>query len=335
MAIKEIIGEIEKEVIDVTKTSFDNKDTNFVPNLQDGELTYESGKEKRGKRIQTCVLYVDIRNSVALTEKHHTQTMGRIYTAFTKAVLKVARYHGGHTRNIIGDRVMIVFPSNDCFTKAVDCAISINHIAKYVINKQFPGVDFKCGIGIAHGELRVIKVGIQRYGTENGENKGLVWVGYPANIASRLTDVANKQMQETTFNISFHPKNPTKLLNMFFGLKSINTLGGMPFKFDPYAPDYLDKIEQKELSKDEFIENISKLDNGNLFFKDGKIIGFTKNVKNVNFPPILMTHDVYNGFKKANLERASIKKELWEVQQHKIKNVSGKVFGGDIHWILN
>ena len=31
----------------------------------------------------------------------------------------------------------------------------------------------------------MIKVGIERKGDENAENKGLVWVGKPANLASR------------------------------------------------------------------------------------------------------------------------------------------------------
>ena len=141
--------------------------------------------------------------------------MGKVYTAFTKAVLKVARHHNGHIRNIIGDRVMIVFPVKDCFTNAVDCAISINHISKYIINKQFKYVDFKCGIGIDYGDLRIIKVGIQRNGTENAENKGLVWAGYPANIASRLTDSANKVIKETYFEVK---RNPLNYLSIFGGL---------------------------------------------------------------------------------------------------------------------
>jgi adenylate cyclase len=61
------------------------------------------------------VLFVDIRNSVKLNEKHQTQTMGRIYTAFTKAILKIAYHHNGFVRNIIGDRVMIVFSSGKLF----------------------------------------------------------------------------------------------------------------------------------------------------------------------------------------------------------------------------
>ena len=167
MSVKNIIAEIERDVIDVIKTNFVHNETTVVPNTNDSQLTYESGEEKKGKKIKTCVLFVDIRNSVALTEKHHTQTMGRIYTAFTKAVLKVARHHNGHIRNIIGDRVMVVFPSTNCFTNAVECAISINHIAKYIIKKQFSGVDFKCGIGIDTPSTNKFYQAMMQDGVEN------------------------------------------------------------------------------------------------------------------------------------------------------------------------
>lgn len=340
MAIKDIIVEIEKEVIDVTKTNFIHNETTFVPGIEDGQLTYESGKEKKGKVIKTCVLYVDIRNSVALTEKHHNQTMGRIYTAFTKAVLKIARHHGGHTRNIIGDRVMIVFPSNDCFTNAVDCAISINHIAKYVINKQFAGVDFKCGIGIDFGELRVIKVGIQRYGTENGENKGLVWVGYPANIASRLTDIANKTIEETYFEVTRNPINPTYSIASIFGLSSIHQLGGGLFS-NRYVdeaskgPYYLTTEETVEMTTEEFANNINSIKEGELYMMGGKFIRFTKKTRKIDYPSILMTDSVFKGYKAANADRNDIKENYWKEQQHKIKNVTGKVYGGDVNWKIN
>ena len=115
MSLKGIMNEIETDVIDVTKTRFTHEVTMVVPSAADGDLTYERAKDKKGKLIETCALYVDIRNSVALTEKHHTQTMGRIYTAFTKAVLKIARNHNGHIRNIIGDRIMIVFPTKNSY----------------------------------------------------------------------------------------------------------------------------------------------------------------------------------------------------------------------------
>lgn len=329
MAVKTIIDEIEQDVADVSKTNFVYNNTSLVPNSEDSGLTYERGTEKKGKKLCSCVLYVDIRNSVALTEKHHSLTMGKIYTAFTKAVLKVARYHDGHTRNIIGDRVMVVFPEDGCFTKAVDCAISINHIAQYVIRKQFPGVDFNCGIGIDYGELRIIKVGIQRNGTERGENKGLVWAGYPANIASRLTDNANKKISEDYYEVVMYPVNPVKylrpLVSLFPWQQSQN---------DANEPFYLSSTSKSIMTPQEFANNMRHHDDGSIYFVGGKLVSFAKKTNQTTFAPILMTEEVYKGFKKLNPNRTSVKENLWKEQTHNIKNVNSKVYGGDVHWII-
>lgn len=329
MAVKPIIDEIEKEVIDVTSTNFVYNDTSVVPSPNDSGLTYESGIEKKGKKIETCVLFVDIRNSVALTEKHHTQTMGRIYTAFTKAVLKLARHHKGHTRNIIGDRVMVVFPSKNCFVNAVNCAISINHVAVKIINKKF-NVDFKCGIGIDFGELRVIKVGIQRNGSENGENKGLVWVGYPANLASRLTDVANKSFEEDYFKVTRHPINPRAIKPKF----PMPSIFGTTSNYDPNAPLHLTTIETVELSTEEFAKSIHQLDSGSIFTTGGKMIKFEKKTRKYSYPPILLSEVVYKGYKKAKPNANDIKGNWWLEQKHEIPNVKGKVYGKYLTWAI-
>ena len=323
--VKSIIEEIEKDVIDVINTDFVYYVTGVVPQRNDAQLTFESGIQKKGKVIRTCVLYVDIRNSVGLTEKHHNITMGKIYTAFTKAVLKVARHHNGHVRNIIGDRVMVVFPVKDCFTNAVDCAISINHIAQYIIGKQFKKVDFKCGIGIDYGDLRIIKVGIQRNGNENPENKGLVWAGYPANIASRLTDSAKKTVKEIYYEVVWNPVNYASI----FGELNYFPMSEPIVKKQPL---YSKRVETVEMTPEQFAEKISITTSGDLFMSGGNLISFSKKTRTISYPNILMTEEVYKGFRSANPNRPSIKANLWTEQKHNIKNVSGKVYGGFVTW---
>lgn len=332
MAIKDLLEEIDVNVKDVVETKFEYYSSTSVPNLEDAGLTYESGVEKKGKLIDTCVLFVDIRDSVALTERHHNQTMGRIYTAFTKAILKAAKHHNGHVRNIIGDRVMIVFDPEDCFTNAVDCAISINHIASKIIATRFKDVDFKCGIGIDNGKLRVTKVGIERKGTENAENKGLVWVGYPANLASRLTDNANKTIIDTYYEVVRNPINPQSIRPLFGLGMPLSPLFGKS-TYDPKAPPYiLSREETKKMSPEEFANNMRSHTDGELYMVGGNFIRFSKKDEPFTFSPILMTEDVYKGFKSANPNRESIKKGHWTEQKHSIKNVKSKVYGGNITW---
>ncbi|SDP86386.1 Adenylate and Guanylate cyclase catalytic domain-containing protein [Mucilaginibacter sp. OK268] len=319
MALKDIISEIEQDVADVASTSFDYANTNIVPSTNDNGLSFERGKAKNGKILNTCVLYVDIRNSVSLTQTHSSKTMGQIYTAFTKAVVKAGRHHGGHTRNIIGDRVMLVFPSDNCCSKAVSCAITINHISRQVISKRFPNVDFKVGIGIDYGELKIIKVGIQRNGNESPENKGLVWTGYPANIASRLTDMGNKKVDETYYLVHYYSLNLTQLLGKY-------NLPGQSF--------YANTPTKMELSEAGFADCIRMHNNGNIYFLWGKLKSFEKLSRSNTFPAILITEKVLRGLRSEAVNAQLYKPSLWLEQNHPIKNVTGKVYGSNATWTL-
>lgn len=330
MAVKDILDEIDTDVTDIINTSFEYSNTTNVPNRGDTSLSFERGETKRGKTLTTCVLYVDIRNSVELTIKHQNVTMGKIYTAFAKAVLKAAKYHSGHIRNIIGDRVMVVFPSTNCFTNAVDCAITINHIASKIINQKFPNVDFKCGIGIDYGDLRVIKVGITRRGTEGTENRSLIWAGYPANFASRLTDVANKKIEEKVYEVTRNPINPLALGGFGF----LNILGNGNRTPNYNEPLYLDTRETINLTPEEFAETIHSHDDGTLFMSGGRVISFSKRVNTIEYPAILMTEAVYNGFRRANPTRKSIVENYWTLQRGQIKNVISQIYGGKVIWEL-
>lgn len=317
--LKDKIEEVTKDIKDIFTLDFTFTETTEVPSIEDKDLTYERGAAKQGMSIETCVLFVDIRDSVKINKNHYTKTKGKMYTAFTKAVLKLACYHGGYIRNIIGDRVMVVFPSDNCFTNAVDCAISINHIAA-VINETFKGESFKCGIGIDYGELKAIKVGWKVNGQENSENKGLVWVGYPANYASRLTDYANKSVQREYWHIEGY-------------MKTFDNLFLRPSIF-PVASLLHETSKQVDYSIEEFPTK--------LFISGGQlhVHGFDsiskceKQQKPWLFQPILISEKVFVGFKKKNPNRNSIIKGLWKIQNWSIKDIEFLVYGADLHWIF-
>ena len=124
MSRKDFMTSIESVINDWKSTSFNFFPQQYVPGLDDSSLTYGNGQEKKGIEINTCVLFVDIRNSVQLTKDKQDRTMGRLYSVFAHCVLLAAQEEGGFVRNIIGDRVMIVFPPDKCYTKAVHCAIT-------------------------------------------------------------------------------------------------------------------------------------------------------------------------------------------------------------------
>jgi len=332
------VKEITTDVSDILSTKFAYTTTGEVPSDGDPGLSYESGKEKRGKEIETCVLYVDIRGSVELSQKLGVQSMGKIYTSFVKSVIKAGRYHGGHTRNIIGDRVMIVFPKKNCFTNAVSCAVSINHIASQVINPKLGGDKFRCGIGIDHGIMRVIKVGVPRRGQEANPNRGLVWAGEPANIASRLTDRANKTVAETVYDIRYNPINPD-----WFPVMRLSSLFGHFGDLKKYYPQaiprgpyHLSSIETKTLSEKEFASMFASDDKSDTYSTlGGKLLSFNRREVKTTYSAILMTESVMKGLLAEKLDASLLPPSAnWQLETDPIPNVSTKVYGGGFWWKL-
>lgn len=306
--VQDLLSQVSADVDDIIQKDFTFIHVTEVPQVDDANLTYESGKDKRGEEIDTCVLFVDIRNSVALNSESKTKTMGRIYTAFTKSVISAADKCGGLVRNIIGDRVMVVFPEADCYQNAVECAISINHIAQKIINQKLQGHDFKCGIGIDYGKIRCIKVGKIKKGAANQDYKNLVWIGRPANMASRLCDNANKEVQ--MFKVEYRKLMPV------MGLLAPQSILSGKFEFREVT---------EYMTAEQLTELISKigLSNIHLIIKEG----MPEKRK-----PILISKDVYDGYKKACPEADSIKNHWWHEDNKYIRNVDFKVYGADITW---
>jgi len=334
MASKTFLEELNTDIKDIinTKFEFSITDAVLVPSYEDSSLTFENGATKKGKTIETCVLFVDIRNSVALNNQHQKETMGKLYTAFIKSMLSIVDYHEGSVRNIIGDRVMAVFPQKNCFTNAVDCAVSINTVATRIINQHFKLNEFKCGIGIDFGNMLVLKNGIIKQGKDRTAYKNLVWIGRPANIASRLTDTANKEIKKNIYRVKRNPINPNAFRPKFSrGIYSFPLSSQL--ETTPGQPLHLSTIETVDLSADEFADSIRQLDNGNIFTVSGKMLSFEKKEIIEHNKSILMTESVFNGFVKQNPNRDSVLKKYWTEQSIEVKDYSGKVYGGEPYWL--
>lgn len=311
MSIDTLLNNLDEEIETIHSSNFEIEitETKFVPNFNDSNLTFENfdTKKKKVKTIETCVLFIDIRKSTSLNLKHYPQTMAKLYSSFIRGMIKAAEYYNGKIRNIIGDRIMVVFNSDYCFTNAVNTAILMNTISQEIINKKFKNNAFTCGIGIDYGKMMVAKCGTVKQGHENANYKSLVWLGRPANIASKLTDEANKtstSYSKDVIRVGFH----------------------YPFT---------DKWLWHNKSVKEFEENVEILyPSYNMKYKDDHFASFygtTETKSNYDStPPILMTKNVYNGYKKENPNTNSIKNGWWKKQTRKIKDFSGTVYGGDV-----
>lgn len=320
MARKDFFNNIDSVIDDWKNTSFSFNSKDYVPGLDDKNLTYGNGEEKKGVEINTCVLFVDIRNSVQLTKDKQVRTMGKIYSVFTQCVLLAAQYEGGYVRNIIGDRVMVVFTPEDCFKKAVCCAITINHIAS-LINKKFDNFEFKCGIGVDYGKLSVMKVGIQKKGAENDDNKGLVWVGYPANFASRLTDCANKEFSDIYYKVEGDFYEVNFLNNSFFGRPS-----GYYRKTKKFTESEL----SSKIKLSPFNQNLE-------LSSCQQVYSIERVEEKYTYKPILLSDTVFQEYAKAVPDANDMKEESikWKKQTRKIRDIDFDVWGNDLIWIID
>jgi adenylate cyclase len=294
-------------------------ETKTVPSIDDPDITYPNlvTKEQKCKLIETCVLYIDIRKSTDLNLSHRRETMAKLYSSFGRAMAKTGGYYGGKVRNIIGDRVMVVFDSDNCFTNAVNTAILMNSVSTYILDKKFPHNEVKCGIGIDYGKMLVTKTGIIKQGTENTSNKSLVWLGRPANVASKLTDIANKTTTETKI---------TRVPTIKEGHSHPN-FSQQGLKWKEYTQEHFLKDRVKCNYLTPILKHISE--SFRCYILDTKI---QTSSKTVSTKPILMTKEVYDGYKKANPNAKSVTESWgWKVQSGiSVSGYSGDIYGADI-----
>jgi adenylate cyclase len=195
MSDTKTLQSIADDAKDIFKTQIEwvNFPSDQVPNDNDQSVTFETGKNKKVKKMETAVLYVDLRNSTQINLEQNPEKLVQIYAAFVRAMIQCAEVHGGFARNIVGDRVMVVFPAKDCCDMAIKTALTMHAVVSKILNPLFPLGEIRAGIGVDFGKMYVAKVGLAKTGTEKNPHRNLVWLGKPANFASKLTDHAGKQ----------------------------------------------------------------------------------------------------------------------------------------------
>lgn len=320
------INEEVKAMVD-SEFTVNVSSTAVVPKIDSGSLTFPdfSNNKLSAVEIETCVLFIDIRKSTEISGSHKRPTLAKLYSAFVRAMVQAAEYYGGKVRNIIGDRVMVVFDEKDCFKNAIDSAILLYTVSEYIINKHFKHNEIKCGIGIDYGKLLVVKTGTIKRGDESREYKSLVWLGNACNIASKLTDQANKEIVKSNFEIEYMD------FSYLFGM--ISPMGGLPFMGIENKNEDGPTKRRIVLSEEKFLDGVKDSENGVSYSCHGDIKSLKKTVKKINTSPILISEVVFDGYKKACPKADSITKKWWETQEVKIEGYSGKIYGGSIYKI--
>lgn len=321
LGLKELKEELTKDVQAILSNDFNVTvvDTQQVPTISDTSITYPNldTKEMKAKKIRTCVLYIDIRKSTELNLKHKPITLTKLYGAFMRSMVKAAQYYDGKVRNIIGDRVMVVFDEKDCFKNAVNTSILLNSIAKYILNKYFKNNEITCGIGIDYGRMLVSKGGIVKNGDDNAPYKSLVWLGRPANVASKLTDLANKEVEiRNKINHGYF-----YIIDSRDGKKRSYYLSFEKFFSERYIYKY--NMVQQEAKSGSYYWFYSFNFSAFPVTKDAEV------TSKYNTPEILMTEIVYNEYKKACPNNKDILNEWWK-EQNKNLYEGHAIYGGNI-----
>jgi hypothetical protein len=311
--IPEFKTDITAEVSTILSSNFsiDVTETSSVPHSSDPAITFPNldAKTQGTKLIETAVLYVDMRRSTALSMQHRKHTVAKLYSAFVRAMTRCAAQFNGEVRGIIGDRVMILFNSTNCFTEAVDTAVLINSVCQYIINKHFQHNEVTFGIGIDYGPMLAAKTGIRRHGAAQQSYRSLVWLGRPANVASKLTDQANKPA-----DIS----DVTKLKVAYnYGLLGLTYV-------EEWAHDFVKSFT--------FDPMRGMMVHSNSAFHSFTVIT-AKHLFTPATPPILMTKAVYDGYKSQRPNADAIKNNWYKQIDIKIPECTDPVFGGDVHFI--
>lgn len=185
---------LKKDILDKIKehmdANFDVQDVSYVPNLDDKKLTFGN----TGLKFETTVLYIDLRGSTALINKHNKGTVAKIHKAYYYAIVKIAKSLGGENRSFNGDSLLVFFQgtTKDTLSNAVKAAMQMKYmlsnsegISKHL--SKYTNIDF--GIGLDDGDVLCTKVGIG--GTY--DNKDLIWIGNPVNKSTVLSDLGKSR----------------------------------------------------------------------------------------------------------------------------------------------
>jgi adenylate cyclase len=311
MGLEELRDSLSEEVKGITSSDFTVviAETDVVPSVDDPDITYANlvTKQQKCKLIETCVLYVDIRRSTDLSFSHRRSTLTKLYASFARAMARCGSYFGGKVRSIIGDRLMVIFDSEDCFTNAVNTAILMNSVNRYLLDKHFAHDEIKCGIGIDYGKMLASKAGIIKKGAENTAYKSIVWLGRPANIASKLTDRANR----TTYK-----RVPAVLEGLHYPLTN--------------------KYSWHKVDATDFLGKLKKTYSPILKHPNEYFFSFVQSSRSTSqtASPILMTKPVLDGFEKESPEDKSVTEGWWSSQSVSIPGYSSPIWGGDVYFTV-
>jgi adenylate cyclase len=183
MGLKQDITDKVKAIVD---EEFKVEDVSYVPDIKNSKLTFGN----TGLRFDATVLYIDMRGSTEILNKHNKRTVAKVHMAYFHTIVKIAKALGGEVRSFNGDSTLVFFQgtTKTTLSNAVKAAMQI----KYMIADKASGINghlsryskIDFGIGLDYGQILCTKIGVG--GDSN--NQDLLWIGSAVNKATMISD---------------------------------------------------------------------------------------------------------------------------------------------------
>ncbi|MFX0198809.1 MAG: adenylate/guanylate cyclase domain-containing protein [Candidatus Hodarchaeota archaeon] len=176
---------IDSKVKEIIDGDFEVIDITDVPDIDDSRLTFGN----KGLKFETTTLYIDMRGSTSVLNKHNRTTVAKLHKAYFHTIVTIAKSLGGEVRSFNGDGMLVFFQgtTKKILSNAVEAAMKM----KWMLSsddskvktkmKKYSSVDF--GIGIDDGKIICSKVGIS-----GANNRDLVWIGNAVNKSVKIGD---------------------------------------------------------------------------------------------------------------------------------------------------
>lgn len=181
------------EIMNNSDSSYEDKES--IPSRD--TLTFSNGFY-----VDCAVLYIDIRGSKELNEKHTRPVLAKIYKTYISELVAVLRGHSKVNEIYIeGDAVWGIFDTP--YKSDVDELFSIGACASSLIDilnikyKKKNYSELKIGIGIAHGSSLLIKAGYKGSGINE-----VVWLGKVVAEAAKLCAYGNQTYNDNEMMVS-------------------------------------------------------------------------------------------------------------------------------------
>lgn len=213
--------DIKNKAKAIVAEDFIVEDVLYVPEISNTKLTFGC----TGLRFNATVLYIDMRGSTAILNKHNKRTVAKIHMIYFHAIVKVANSLNGDARSFNGDSLLVFFQgtTKDSLSTAVKAAMQMEYALTQIVNEeisQYSAIDF--GIGIDYGQILTTKIGV------SGENnRDLIWIGNAVNRSTVISDkckspnhvgISANVYANLNSDVQYHEKKigaETKKINMW------------------------------------------------------------------------------------------------------------------------